>query len=134
MLEKSYDIPLHDIKTIVEVQEYSLYYFIGISLIILVLICIVIFYLYRWFKNKNTYNQRKEYIKILSALDFSDTKKSAYAITFFGALFKDDSQKHTQIYEDMILNLELYKYKKDVDKFDEIIILNVKSYLEIIDV
>ena len=54
--------------------------------------------------------------------------------TFYGALFKDDSQKHTEVFEDMVLNLELYKYKKDVDKFDEITTRNIMSYLEIIDV
>ena len=84
MLEKSYDIPLHDIKTIVEVQEYSLYYFLAISLVAILLICVFIYFLYRWFKNKNRYNQRKEYFKLLDDLDFSDTKKSAYAVSKYG--------------------------------------------------
>ncbi|MCF6331388.1 MAG: hypothetical protein L3I99_07585 [Sulfurimonas sp.] len=134
MQEKNYEIKLHDIKTIVDVQEYSLYYFLGISLIALMLVCVIIFFSYRWFKNKNSYNQRKEYFKLLDTLDFSDTKKTAYAITLYGDLFKNDSDKHQQIFEKIITQLEQYKYKKNINKFDEEIIKNIKNYKDMINV
>ncbi len=134
MQEKSYEIELHDIKTIVDVQEYSLYYFLGISLIILILVCIALYFLYRWLKNKNSYNQRKEYFKLLDTLDLNDTKTAAYAITKYAAVFKDDSEKHTEIFDSIIKKLQLHKYKKDVDKFDEETLKTIQEYKEIINV
>jgi len=37
-MAQSYDIPLHDIKPIVEIEEYSLYYFLGFASFALVLV------------------------------------------------------------------------------------------------
>ena len=134
MLEKNYDIPLHDIKTIVEVQEYSIYYFSSILLVVFVLVSVILYFLYRWFKNKNRYNQRKEFFKLLDSLDFNDTKKAAYAITKYGSIFKNDSEKHSKLFEQIIKKLKLYKYKKDVDKFDEETLKAIQEYKEIINV
>ncbi len=134
MLEKNYDIPLHDIKTIVEVQEYSIYYFSSILLVVFVLVSVILYFLYRWFKNKNRYNQRKEFFKLLDSLDFNDTKKAAYAITKYGSIFKNDSEKHSKLFEQIIKKLKLYKYKKDVDKFDEETLKIIQEYKEIINV
>lgn len=134
MLEKTYDIDLHDIKTIVEVQEYSLYYFLAISLVVFLLIGVVLYFLYRWFRNKNRYNKRKEYFKMLDTLDFNDTKKAAYAITRYAEIFKNDSEKHTELFEQILKKLEQHKYKKDVDKFDNETLKIIQEYKEIINV
>ncbi len=134
MLEKSYDIELHDIKTIVDIQEYSFYYFLGILLIVLILVCVVIYFIYKWFKNKNVYNQRKDYFNKFDSLDLNDTKKSAYAITKYASIFKNDSEKHAEIFELITKKLEPYKYKKNVNKFDEDTLRAIKEYKEIINV
>ena len=134
MQEKSYDIPLHDIKTIVEVQEYSLYYFSAIALVLFILLCVIIYFIYKWFKNKNLYNQRKEYFKFLNELDLNDTKKSAYAVTFYGDIFKNDSDKHLDMFEKVTTSLEQYKYKKDVNKFDKNTLINIEQYRKMINV
>lgn len=134
MVEQSYDIPLNDIKTIVEIQEYSLYYFLALSLVALVLVCVVIYFLYKWFKNKNAYNQRKEYFKLFDTLDFSDAKKSAYSVTKYISIFKDDSPKHNELYDLIIKKLESHKYKKDVDKLDADTLKMIQEYKEMINV
>ena len=131
---QSYDIPLHDIKPIVDVQEYSLYYFSGLSFLIILLTCGVAYLIYMWFKRRNAFNIRKEHIKLLNSLDLSDTKQSAYAITVFGATFKDDSPRHQEMYENITNRLELYKYKKEVKEFDSEVIGYIKLYEGMIDV
>jgi len=131
---QSYDIPLHDIKTIVDVEEYSFYYFlatVGIGLVIL----FGIFYLfYLWYKKRNSFNIRKENFKILNNLDLTNTKKSAYDMTFYGATFKDDSDRHKQMYENLINRLEVYKYKKEVESFDSEVLGYIDLYKGMIDV
>lgn len=132
--EQSYDILLHDIKPIVEVQEYSLYYFLGTLSLALIVLLIVGYFIYIWLKKRNAFNIRKEHFKILNLLDLDDTKKSAYAITFYGATFKDDSPRHQEMYENIVNRLAAYKYKKEVDVFEGEVIGYIELYKEMIDV
>ena len=115
---QSYDIPLHDIKPIVDVQEYSLYYFLGVSAFVLLLTCGILYLIYLWFKRRNAFNIRKEHLKLLNSLDISDTKNSAYAITMLGATFKDDSPRHQEMYTNITDRLDMYKYKKSVYRYN----------------
>ena len=128
------NIQLHDIKTIVDVQDYSFYYFLGISFIAVILVVGTIYLLIKWFKNRNRYNQRKEYFKKIKRLNLKDAKKSAYAITFYGGLFKDDSPRHNEMFKNITQRLEDYKYKKDVEKFDKETLGYIELYKEMIDV
>jgi hypothetical protein len=132
--EQSYDIPLHDIKPIVEVQEYSLYYFLGATLFALILALGAAYLIYMLLQKRNKFNIRKEHFKLLNSLDLSDAKRSAYNITLYGATFKNDSPRHQEMYENLINRLEVYKYKKDVDAYDGEIIGYIELYKEMIDV
>ncbi|DAB27469.1 MAG: hypothetical protein A2513_09440 [Sulfurimonas sp. RIFOXYD12_FULL_33_39] len=131
---QSYDIPLHDIKPIVEIEEYSFYYFLGISSIALILVSVVIYFLYMWFKKRKTFNIRKEHFKLLDLLNLNNAKDSAYAITLYGSTFKDDSPRHKEMYENLVSRLEAYKYKKSVEKFDNETIGYIELYKGMIDV
>ncbi|MCF6309155.1 MAG: hypothetical protein L3J19_01565 [Sulfurimonas sp.] len=131
---QSYDIPLHDIKPIVDVQEYSLYYFLGVSIFVLLLTCAIAYIVYLWFKRRNAFNIRKEHFKLLNSLDLTDTKQSAYAITIFGATFKDDSPRHQEMFANIINRLDMYKYKKEVKEFDSEVVGYIKLYEDMIDV
>ena len=132
--EQSYDIPLHDIKPIVEIEEYSLYYFLGISFFVFVLVLSVAYLIYKWLKKRNSFNIRKEHLKLLNSLNLNNAKESAYAVTFYGATFKDDSQRHKEMYENLLRRLDTYKYKKEVNSFDSEVIGYIELYKEMIDV
>ncbi len=54
MQQQSYDIPLHDIKPIVEVQEFSLYYFSALVVVGTLLGLFILYLLVRWIKRKKT--------------------------------------------------------------------------------
>lgn len=132
--EQSYDIPLHDIKPIVEVEEYSLYFFLGAVFVAVVFVCLIVYFIYRWMKKRNTFNIRKEHFRLLSSLDLSNAKESAYAITILGATFKDDSPRHHEMYENLTNRLEEYKYKKEVGEFEREVLGYIELYKEMIDV
>lgn len=132
--EQSYDIPLHDIKPIVEVQEYSLYYFLGIVFIVLLLIGALGYLIYKYFQKRNTFNLRKEHFRLLNSLDLKKSKESAYLITSLGATFKDDSPRHKEMYENLTNRLEEYKYKKEVGEFSKETLGYIELYKEMIDV
>lgn len=132
--EQSYDIPLHDIKPIVEVQEYSLYYFLGVASVVLLLVVALGYLIYKYLKKRNAFNLRKEHFKLLNSLDLKKTKESAYLITSLGATFKDDSPRHQEMYENLTNRLEVYKYKKEVHEFSRETLGYVELYKEMIDV
>lgn len=133
-VEQSFDIPLHDIKNIVDVEEFSLYYLSGVSFFILLLLIVAAYFLYMWLKKKEKFNQRKEDYKALHVVDLSETKKSAYAITSYGATFKDDSPQHLEMYLNLTSRLEVYKYKKEVGAYDDETIGYIELYKGMIDV
>lgn len=131
---QNFDIPLHDIKPIVDVQEYSLYYFLSISLLVVILLAGILYLLFKWMQKRGAFNIRKEHKKLLNTLDLNDTKKSAYDITYYGATFKDDSPRHLEMYENITSRLEGYKYKKVVDNFDSETLNYMELYKEMCDV
>jgi len=128
------DIKIHDIKPIVDIQEYSFYYFLGISFVALLFVGAIAFLIYKYIKQKNAYNVKKEHFKIINELDFTNTKESAYAITLYGATFKDDSDRHKEMYKNIVDRLEVYKYKKDVEVFDKEILGYIELYKGMLDV
>jgi hypothetical protein len=128
------NIPLHDIKPLIEIQEYSFEYLIAIGIFVSLLLVGVGYLLYRYFKNKNKFNIRAEHSKLLHSISLKDTKEAAYKITLYGLTFKDDSLRHKQNYEALVDLLENYKYKKNVEKFDEDVKRQFERYLGMIDV
>ncbi len=132
--EKIYDVPLHDIKTVVEVQEYSFYYLLGtVFLCILVLIAFG-YFIYKYIQKRNAYNERKEHLKLLNSLDLSDTKNAAYAISRYGLTFANDGQRESEMYKNIISRLEQFKYKKSVEEFDRETLGYIELYKDMINV
>jgi hypothetical protein len=134
MQEHNYDIPLHDIKPIIDVQEYSLYYLLGMSFFVFLLACGILYILYKRIQRHKAFNIRKEHKKLLSSLDLSNPKKSAYLITLYGATFKEDSPRHVEMYANLTARLESYKYKKEVANLDSETLGYFELYKEMCDV
>ena len=128
------EIPLHDIKPLLEIEEYSLYYLLGIISLVILLVLGISYLVYKWFKKRNAFNIRKEHKKLLSAINLRETKKAAYSLTFYGATFKDDSPRHVEMFQNLTQRLEVYKYKKSVDKFDKETLGYVELYKDMLDV
>jgi hypothetical protein len=133
-MEPTHDIPLHDIKTIVDVEEYSLYYLSGAIGVAVLLFLGLLYIGFLWYKRRTAFNLRREYIKQMSELDLSDAKGSAYAITEMGLLFRDDSPRHESMYKNLTERLNNYKYKKSVDGLDSETLGYIELYREMLDV
>ena len=113
------EIQLHDIKPLIEIQEYSFYYFSAL-IALAVLILIGLLYLgWRWFANRNKFDIRAEHLALLKKIDFNNAKSDAYKITLYGATFKNDSERHERAYQELVEKLEDYKYKKSVASFSD---------------
>ena len=132
--EEIFDIPLYDIKPLIEIQEYSFEYLVVVSIFALLLLMGLSYIVYIYFRNKNKFNIRVEHLKLLNAISLDETKTAAYSITQYGSTFKDDSQRHSKNFEVLVENLESYKYKKDVEEFDEDTKRQFERYIEMIDV
>ena len=131
---KNIEIPIHDIKPLVEIQDYSFYYFLALCIVGVLILLGVLYLVYHFYKHKHKFNIRKEHFKLLKKVNFKDAKKAAYDITYYGHTFKDDSPRHTKAYEDLLHRLEKYKYKKVVDKLDSETIHFIELYRGMIDV
>ena len=113
------DIPLHDIKPLLEIEEYSFYYLVALIAVAVIILGGVGYLLFKYLQRRNRFNVRAEHLKVLHTIDFNDAKKAAYDITQYGATFKDDSERNRNAYESLVEHLEQYKYKKYVSEIDE---------------
>ena len=133
-MEKVYDVPLHDIKEIVEVQEYSFYYLLGVIFLSVLVLSVLIYLIYKYIQKINAYNERKEHFKLLNSLDLSDTKNAAYAISKYGITFANDGQRESEMYKNITSRLEQFKYKQYVEEFDVETLGYIELYKGMIDV
>ncbi len=128
-------LKLHDIKPLVPIEDYSLYYFLALSFIAVLLLAGIVYLLLKWLKQRKKENLRKRDLEILRSIDLrSDPKKAAYMLTKYGATFKDDDARHKEMYENMLEKLQRYKYKKEVEPFDDETISIIELYRDICDV
>lgn len=116
---------IKDIKPIVDIPDFSFYAYIFSSLILVLIIMLLFFELIKIYAKKKI-DKRKEMIKELKSLDFSDSKKAAYTITKYGRELVYDDRSY-KIFEELLTNLQKYKYRKNPPKMDE----DVKKYLRL---
>jgi len=133
-MDKTYDIPLHDIKPLVDIQEYSMEYLIGLGVVGVILLLGAIYLLFVWLRYKNRFNIRKEHYKLFNAITYEESKNAAYKLTLYGLTFKDDSPRHQRAFHDLVERLNSYKYKKSVDSFDSETLHSIDIYKSMLDV
>jgi hypothetical protein len=127
-------IKLHDIKPLMDIQDYSLLYFVALVIVVITIVFGLGYLLVHYFQTKKRYDQRKDYVQKILALDIKDSKKTAYALSHYGALFVNDSTRHKEMYENLTQRLAPYKYKKEVEPFDEEVVGYIELYKGMLDV
>ncbi len=123
---------LRDIKPLVEVSDYSF-------ILLLTTIVLSIFIAYKLFKLAYKYsikncsiNCNKYYFYKYSSVDWNKPKEAAYLATKYGAvLAKDRRQK--ELYEQLRVRLDRYKYKKDIVTVDDETINYYNLYKQVCD-
>ncbi len=116
---------LKDIRGIVDIPDISYYIFLFIILSITVLVIVGIVYLLNMIKNRKK-SKRKYYISKLKNIDFSNSKKAAYEITKYARKVADTKQSKG-IFEQLLKELDRYKYVKNPPKFSK----ESKKYLQL---
>ncbi len=130
----AYDIPLHDIKPLMEVPDSSFTTLMVIAVIMSAIFAGGTYLFYRFIESKKKVYYRKAHYKALKKVDFRDPKRAAYAITEHGRIFAEDSERLNEDYLNLVSRLEVYKYKKVVSAIDDESRSYYKIYLEMIDV
>jgi len=109
---------LRDIKPLLEIPDSSYYIFMGlIFLVTLVLLGITIFLIKKFWKSRKV-NMKKVYLKELKALDWKETKRSAYLATELGRKLATE-ERTEEIFSQLLPMLDAYKYKKEVPSLDD---------------
>lgn len=132
-MAQNFDIPLHDIKPIVEIQEYSMEYLIGFNIAIIALVVGIIYLIVRLIQSRRAFNIRREHKRLIDELSLDDTKNAAYRLSEYGITFRDDTLRHSKAYEELLDALEPYKYKKSVTAFSEDTLHFIEIYRGMID-
>lgn len=127
------NIPVNDIAPLVEIPDYSLYYFMAVVVIAVALSLALILALLKQIR-KRRINVRREQFKALSAIDFSDPKRAAYTISEIGRVFAHDNERTEKAYHNLFERLNPYKYAPKVETIDAETLGYYRLYLEIIDV
>lgn len=127
------DIPVHDIYPLVEVSDYSLYYFLALVLIGAVAAASLFFWFLKRLRSRKE-NPRKRAYERLASIDFSNPKRAAYAISETGRVFAQDSERTGKAYQNLFERLERYKYAPSVGPIDAETVGYYRLYLEMIDV
>ena len=123
---------LNDIKELEKIPDNSFFIFLALVFVLMVLLIIMIFSLIKFVKNRKL-SPKKEYYKILKNINFENPKEFAYTFTKYSKLLiTNDREK--KLANELIEELEKYKYKKIVENLDEEIKAKYKIFMDSLDV
>jgi len=105
-------IKIHDIKPIVEIPDFSVYLYYGLVFLACVVICFLIYGVYRFFKPKIK-TQEMYWYEELQNLDFNNIKQTAYDISKYGRYLAKE-ERQIRLIDELTADLSSYKYKKDI--------------------
>ena len=123
---------LHDIKELENIPDNSIFIFSILIFAGIILILAIIFLFIKHFKNRKV-SDRKTYFNILKNIDFDDSKKAAYIITKYSRLIANNDREK-KLANELIEELEFFKYKKNVKKIDKLTKAKYSTFMEILDV
>lgn len=123
---------LNDIKPLVEIPDNSFFIFIVLVFILILLFITIVFFIIKLLKNRKK-NTRKLYFEILKNVDFNNSKNAAYTITKYSRLLVKN-EREIRLCNELVDELSIYKYKKNVPKIDDKIKAKFENFMEMLDV
>ena len=117
-MQNDINMTIRDIKPLLEIPDNSFYIYWGLIVVSLFLIISIIFFLIlNWWRVRKI-NLAKGYLEKLKAIDWEDTKSSAYCATHYSRLLATDERRQ-KLFQQLNPMLDKYKYKKKVDSIDD---------------
>ncbi len=120
-------IPIRDIKPNITLIDYEWYAFLAFAFILMAALLI---FGYRLYKNRRP-NYKKEIIKKLKTLDFSNPKAVAYSFEPLAKNLLNENNK--ELFEKIKEKLSIYKYKPQVPPISEDIIEEINEFIRLSD-
>ncbi len=117
MNDNNISAQLRDIKPLLEIPDSSYYIYWGLILFALFLFVSIVFFVAKKLWDNRKINLAKGYVEELKAIDWRDTKRSAYNATHYARLLATDERKK-ELFSQLEPMLEQYKYKKEVETVD----------------
>ncbi|MEA2047234.1 MAG: hypothetical protein U9O64_02155 [Campylobacterota bacterium] len=132
MNENNISTQLRDIKPLLEIPDSSYYIYWGVILFASLLVVSILFFVLKKLWENRKINLAKGYVAELKAIDWSDTKKSAYQATHYARLLATDERKK-ELFSQLEPMLEQYKYKKEVEDVDTKTRSKFNLYVQVAD-
>jgi len=108
---------LRDIKPLLEIPDSSYYLFLGLIFLVAIVVIAILTFLVKKFLLNRKESMKKIYLAELKALDWKETKASAYRATELGRALATEKRTE-EIFNQLVPMLEAYKYKKEVPTLD----------------
>ena len=119
---------LRDIKGLVEVTDYSLYYLLGIVGVAVIILIVLGILLYKYLTKKDPLTQKKVAMELLEKFEFGDAKQSVYEFSYLAQYAVNEAQRRKL--EQLLAELEPYKFKKEVPELDDALKAKMQNFIE----
>ncbi len=124
---------LRDIKPLLEIPDSSYYLFLGMVGLLALLVLLLLFFLFKKFWRAKRESLEQRYFEEFKNLDWHEVKSSAYRATYLGRKLTQNHERTQEIYEQFLVMLEPYKYRKEVAPIDEKTLQHYNLLVHIID-
>ena len=118
---------LKDIKDIVEVDEYSFFILMGLTVFVVILLFLMVYFFKNRRKRGKKITVKQLALEKLKNIDFHDTKSVVYTFEEQSRLFLNE--KNQEKFDSIIKELTVYKYKKDIPTLDSSVEKRIKTFI-----
>ena len=108
---------LKDIKGIIDVPDYSLWILLSIIVCVIFSLVLAIYFFKNRRKKRKKPTLKQIAMKNLKEINFDDTKGAVYSFCENFQYFIDEKNKES--FEQLQKELEIYKYKKEIEKLSD---------------
>jgi len=123
---------LKDIKPLLEIPDNSFYLYWGLIVLAVLIVLVLVYFVVKKLWKQRKINLAKGYLEKLKAIDWHDTKKSAYDATHYARLLATD-ERRKELFSQLEPLLEQYKYKKEVKEVDQDTLNRFNLYVQVAD-
>ncbi len=126
------DIPLHDIKPLIEVPDNSFMFLVIVVLVSLFVFIGVVLWFVTLYKRSKDEDMRRSYLEKIHQVDTDNAKEAAYEISHYARILAK-SDRELEMLESLDARLSQYKYKKEVERLDDDTLAYYRLFLEVLD-
>ena len=110
---------LRDIKPLLEIPDNSYIVFLIVASFMSIIVLTLLYLLVKKLLSKRKESMKQVYFKRLKNIEWHNSKKAAYEVTFFARVLSDNDPRVKEVYTQLLALLENYKYRENVPSVDE---------------